>query len=292
MLFVSWPALCPTNCFGILVHFSTLIALELILSLFLLKAEMRTAMRKRSTKGKERHRDLQAPKLHSSSHDLQHPHPSDSARPAAAMAELGGMLAAAILKVVGDQVGSAIGGQITLQNNFDEDLKKMKMALESVNAVLKAAGRRLITDEPTLLWLKRLKDFMYAITQPSARKCSFKKYLAIMIPCLTIRPKITMANKMEKMRTDLEVITDQHKNFKLTEGPNTNELKVTDIRETSSIMETQIVGRTDDKEEILASLFESMIEDTTILPICGIGGLGKTTLAKMVYNSSQFKEYS
>jgi hypothetical protein len=39
------------------------------------------------------------------------------------MAELGGMLAAAILKVVGDQIGSAIGGQITLQKNFDEDLQ-------------------------------------------------------------------------------------------------------------------------------------------------------------------------
>uniref|UniRef100_A0ACD5TCZ5 Uncharacterized protein n=1 Tax=Avena sativa TaxID=4498 RepID=A0ACD5TCZ5_AVESA len=212
------------------------------------------------------------------------------------MAELGGMLAAAILKVVGDQIGSAIGGQITLQKNFDEDLKKMKMALESVEAVLKAAERRSITDESTRLWLKRLKDFMYVISDmmdesESARKCCFKKYLAMMIPCLTIGPKITMANKMEKMRKDLELITDQHKDFKLTEGPNANEPKVIDTRETSSIMETQIVGRADDKEKILAYLFERMIEDITILPIYGIGGLGKTTLAKMVYNSSQFKEY-
>jgi enamine deaminase RidA (YjgF/YER057c/UK114 family) len=100
------------------------------------------------------------------------------------MAELGGMLAAAILKVVGAQIGSAIGGQITLQKNFDEDLKKMKMALESVDAVLEDAERRSITDKSTRLWLKRLKDVMYvisdmidefeadtqAITQPSARK--------------------------------------------------------------------------------------------------------------------------
>jgi hypothetical protein len=80
------------------------------------------------------------------------------------MAELGGMLAAAILKVVSDQIGSAIGGQITLQKNFDKDLRKMKMALESVEALLKVAERRSITDEPTLLWLKRLKDAMYAIS--------------------------------------------------------------------------------------------------------------------------------
>ncbi|XP_037473795.1 putative disease resistance protein RGA3 isoform X2 [Triticum dicoccoides] len=222
------------------------------------------------------------------------------------MAALGGMLAAAILKVVGDQVGSLIGGQIALRMNLDKDLKKMKMALESVKAVLKVAERRSITDELTGLWLKRLKDFLYevsdmidefeadtrAITQPSARKFSFKKYLAFMIPCLTIGPNITMANRMKNMRDDLKVITDQHKEFKLTDCTNANEPKVTDIRETSSTLETQIIGRTEERDIILASLSESMTNDITILPIYGIGGLGKTTLAKMVYNSSQFNEYS
>ncbi|VAH11625.1 unnamed protein product [Triticum turgidum subsp. durum] len=222
------------------------------------------------------------------------------------MAALGGMLAAAMLKVVGDQVGSLIGGQIALQMNLDKDLKKMKMALESVTAVLKVAERQSITDELTGLWLKRLKDFLYevsdmidefeadiqAITQPSARKFSFKKYLAFMIPCLTIGPNITMANTMKNMRDNLKVITDQHKEFKLTDCTNANEPKVTDIRETSSTLETQIVGRTEERDIILVSLSESMTEDITILPIYGIGGLGKTTLAKMVYNSSQFNEYS
>jgi hypothetical protein len=100
------------------------------------------------------------------------------------MAELGGMLAAAILKVVGDQIGSAIGGQIKLLKDFSKDLEKMKMALESVEAVLEDAERLSTTDKPTRLWLKRLKDAMYAIsdmidefesdseaiTKPSARK--------------------------------------------------------------------------------------------------------------------------
>ncbi|CAM0953296.1 unnamed protein product [Alopecurus aequalis] len=130
------------------------------------------------------------------------------------------------------------------------------------------------------------------ISQPSAKKFSLKKFLDIMIPCLKFGPKIIVANKMEKMREDLEVITDQHRKFKLVEGTNTSEPKVTDIRETSSKLETHIVGRAEDNDEILSSLYGAMTEAITILPIYGIGGLGKTTLAKMVYNSSQFKQYS
>ncbi|KAM0866949.1 hypothetical protein ACQ4PT_042310 [Festuca glaucescens] len=97
---------------------------------------------------------------------------------------------------------------------------------------------------------------------------------------------------MEKMREDLKEITDQHEKFKFVEGTNTNEPKVTHIRETSSTLEAQIIGRSDEKGEILASLIDRMTEDITVLPIYGIGGIGKTTLAKMVYNSSHFKEYA
>jgi hypothetical protein len=80
------------------------------------------------------------------------------------MSELGGMLAAALLKVVGDQIGSVIGGQITLQKNLSKDLERMKMALESVESVLEDGEARSIKDKSTRLWLKRLKVAMYAIT--------------------------------------------------------------------------------------------------------------------------------
>ena len=133
---------------------------------------------------------------------------------------------------------------------------------------------------------------LHCTEKPTVLQLSFKKYLAIMIPCLTIGPKIRMANMMEKIMADLEVITDQHKKFESAKDTTAKEPKVTDIRETVSFMDTQIVGRTTEEEEILASLSQSMQNDITILPIYGIGGLGKTTLATMVYNSSQFKEFS
>uniref|UniRef100_A0ACD5W6N2 Uncharacterized protein n=1 Tax=Avena sativa TaxID=4498 RepID=A0ACD5W6N2_AVESA len=222
------------------------------------------------------------------------------------MPELGGMLAAALLKVVADQIGSVIGGQIALQKNLSQDLEKMKMALESVEAVLEDAEARSITDRSTGLWLKRLKVAMYAIsdmidefdagtqaiTRPSKQKFSMNNYLAFFIPCLTIGPKITLASKMKTMTVDLDEITGQHKKFNLLASTNSTELKVPDERETSSNMYAQIFGRTEERDSILATLSKIMTKEITIFPIYGIGGLGKTTLAQMVYSSSQFKDYS
>ena len=113
-----------------------------------------------------------------------------------------------------------------------------------------------------------------------------------MIPCLTIVPKITLANKMKTMRVDLDEITSQHKEFNLLPSTIGTELIVPDERETSSKIYEQIFGRTEERDTILATLSKSMTEELTILPIYGIGGLGKTTLAQMVYRSSQFSDYS
>ncbi|CAN6381105.1 unnamed protein product [Urochloa humidicola] len=79
------------------------------------------------------------------------------------MAELGGMLASAILKVVCQRIGLAIEEQIKLQAGFINDLEGMKMTLESVAALLNDAERRSIEEEAVWLWLKRLKDAMYGI---------------------------------------------------------------------------------------------------------------------------------
>jgi hypothetical protein len=80
------------------------------------------------------------------------------------MAAVGGMLASAVIKVVIGQIGSAIGGEIKLHKNMKKELQIMKLTLESVEAVLRDAERQSITEEAALLWLKRLKDAMYDIS--------------------------------------------------------------------------------------------------------------------------------
>uniref|UniRef100_A0A0E0MDS5 Uncharacterized protein n=1 Tax=Oryza punctata TaxID=4537 RepID=A0A0E0MDS5_ORYPU len=211
------------------------------------------------------------------------------------MAEVGSMVSSAVLKVVGEQIGSAISGQISLQQDFSKDLDKMKTTLEKLKAVLKDAERKSIREESVRLWLKQLKYVMYDISdmldefEDNNSKAAARK-LADVIPCLPNVHKINMANKMKSMRDKLRDIADEHQKYNFTSENNSGELNVNDGRETvSKVEEALIEGRMEEKEKVMASLHESINQGITILPIYGIGGIGKTTLAKLVYNDAKFK---
>jgi len=105
-------------------------------------------------------------------------------------------------------------------------------------------------------------------------------------------PNLKMHNKM-KMQMEPHDTTDQEQHFSLTTSYSCNEMEFVDIRETSSdAKEEFIVGRTEEKREIVDSLFQSMIQNITILPIYGIGGIGKTTFAKLIYDDAKLSNYS
>jgi hypothetical protein len=115
-----------------------------------------------------------------------------------------------------------------------------------------------------------------------------------MVPYLDVGPKISMAMKMKKMKKELENITNQHQNFSFKTDNSSHFHPILDERETDSYIEDEslIVGRIEEKRKIIASFSVSTTQGVIILPIYGIGGIGKTTLAKLVFNDNQFKDYS
>uniref|UniRef100_A0A0E0MDT0 Uncharacterized protein n=1 Tax=Oryza punctata TaxID=4537 RepID=A0A0E0MDT0_ORYPU len=217
------------------------------------------------------------------------------------MAEVGGMLTAAVVKMVGDRIGSAINGQIKLQWDFNDDLEYMKMTLESVLALLMDAERQSIKSEAVRLWLKRLKGAAYDIsdmidefeanttTKTAAPKC------VTTICCFTLWPKIKMANKMKEVKVQLEMITKQHSdfNFRTLRSSSVQDVLSANRATSPEVEEADIVGRTKQKHKIVADLSNKILtQDFIILAIYGMGGIGKTTLARIIFNDNQFKGYT
>ncbi|XP_039823872.1 receptor tyrosine-protein kinase erbB-2-like isoform X2 [Panicum virgatum] len=100
--------------------------------------------------------------------------------------------------------------------------------------------------------------------------------------------RIPIDNSKIEMRTESRDIANQHQNIILRPDPSCN-----DALETSSDMvEEHIVGRAEEKEKVMASLLEAISEKIVILPIHGIGGIGKTTFARLIYNDPKFNCYS
>ncbi|KAL3749256.1 hypothetical protein ACJRO7_010369 [Eucalyptus globulus] len=98
--------------------------------------------------------------------------------------------------------------------------------------------------------------------------------------------KLKMSDKVRGVRVRIEAL-NANRIPTLKEHPK-KELR--NREETHSfIREEDIKGREDDKERVMKFLLDSnMEENVSILPIVGIGGLGKTALAKYVYEDSKF----
>ncbi|KAL3749228.1 hypothetical protein ACJRO7_010341 [Eucalyptus globulus] len=94
--------------------------------------------------------------------------------------------------------------------------------------------------------------------------------------------KMKMSYKLRAVRKRIEAIKAD-KGFHLDERPEREWRKREETH--SFIREGDIIGREDDKKTIVEFLLDSNVqENVSILPIVGIGGLGKTALAQSVYN--------
>ncbi|XP_059455887.1 putative disease resistance RPP13-like protein 1 [Corylus avellana] len=221
-----------------------------------------------------------------------------------AVALVGEALLSAFLQSLFDRMSSQeIVDYFRGQKLTDGLLRKLKIALMSVNAVLEDAEDKQLTNPIVKEWLDELKDAVYDaedILDEIATKSLRRKLDAeFQITASQVRNSTFthFANKIDEKINNvldrLEFLANQKDLIGLREDVRGRQSER--LPTTSLVEESGIFGRDDDKEEVINLLLSddhaSGNENMCVIAIVGMGGIGKTTLAQLLYNDNRVKEH-
>ncbi|KAK9081181.1 hypothetical protein Syun_030544 [Stephania yunnanensis] len=201
--------------------------------------------------------------------------------------------------------------EIGLLRGVKEDVEKLQTIFTHIQLVLQDADKRQVGDERVKLWLQKLKEAAYDAEDILAefgfdglrRQVLAKTKVLNLFSCFASLPlKFKTAHSIQNITKRLKDINEEKVSFGFNID-NTAENVIPNVeaaRETTSLVnESDVFGRETDKVKIVDMLIsdpgssstEAPTTTISIVTILGLGGLGKTTLAQLVFNDQRVKEH-
>ncbi|KAM0069412.1 putative virus X resistance protein-like, coiled-coil [Helianthus debilis subsp. tardiflorus] len=214
-------------------------------------------------------------------------------------------IASEILKAVLKTLTSEAFNRYDRSKGIHSELKKLETTLIKIQSLLNDASQKETTNEAVKQWLNDLQHLAYDIddvlddlaTEDMGREFdqqsgAITNQVRKLIPtcCINLSLSERMHPKLDYITAKLEDLEKEKDRLGLI---NLKDEKPKRPYQTSLLDTSGVVGRQEEIKELLVKLFEngSCTQNFSIVPIVGMGGLGKTTLAKILYDDAEVKRH-
>ncbi|GMP43424.1 hypothetical protein CsSME_00012790 [Camellia sinensis var. sinensis] len=219
----------------------------------------------------------------------------------------------AFVKLLFEKMSSFASSKLPSFEGIDTQLTNWTNMLSQIEALLFDAEEKQMKDRAVNLWLDDLQDLAYDLddlvdefaAEALQHKLKAKPPQASsskvwnLIPHFKPRDvmfNFKMKSKIEEINTRLHNSFEQCLKLNLVKivGPPTPTKTWQRPDSTSIIDDPRVYGREHDQSRIIELLVKGDVSNHSnvgIIPIVGMGGIGKTTLAQMVYNDETVKKH-
>ncbi|PWA77150.1 NB-ARC domains-containing protein [Artemisia annua] len=225
------------------------------------------------------------------------------------------VIVSTLIEAIFQKLANEAVKQVVRAKGIHSELKKLGRTLSRIQALLNDASDKEITNEAVQVWLNDLQHLAYQIDDilddlateamhneftDQSRASTSKIRKLIPACCTNFSLSTRLYPKIDNTTNTLLDLEKQKESLGLT--VKSGSLEVKDDRpkdknrqsQTSLVDPSRIVGRQGDKDALVHKLLVDEprnSENFSIVPIVGMGGVGKTTLAKLLYDDEQVNEH-
>ncbi|KAL9335587.1 hypothetical protein Peur_072768 [Populus x canadensis] len=214
-------------------------------------------------------------------------------------------MAEALLSPILEQLITVVAQQVREEVSLVGDVKKqvdkLKSNLLAIQSVLEDADRKQVKDKAVRDWLHKLKDVCYdmddvldewstAILRWKMEEAEENTRSRQKMRCVVQRRDIAL--KIKEVCEKVDDIAKERAMYGFYLYKATDELQR--LTTTSFVDESSVIGRDGEKRNVVSQLVaESSQEarDVDVISLVGLGGIGKTTLAKLAFNDAKVTDH-
>ncbi|XP_058108845.1 disease resistance protein RGA2-like [Magnolia sinica] len=224
-----------------------------------------------------------------------------------------------IVSAAVEKLKTILVDKVAMLVDISDEIRKLSSTFTSIQALLEDAESRRVKDRAVKIWLEKVKDVAYDVedildewmtealkskvadegdgSSPSKKR----KVSSILSPVtnyiIPLKLRLEIGSRIKEVSSRLDDIEKEKSQLCLRVYSAERECVDSEVRraeigerETGSLVNrSSIVGREREKDEVVHLLLQEVTVVPFVISIVGMGGLGKTTLAQLVYNDEIVK---